>query len=41
MSVRIPKRINKLVPLPVRRYLRKGWAFSGRLNDLVVGRDRP
>ena len=40
MSVRITKRIKKLVPLSARRYLRKGWAFSGRLNDLIVGRDR-
>lgn len=40
MSVSLMKRMKKVVPLSARRYLRKGWAFSGRLNDLVMGRDR-
>jgi SAM-dependent methyltransferase len=34
------RRIKKMVPLPVRRYLRRGWLVAGSLNDLLTRRDR-
>jgi SAM-dependent methyltransferase len=34
------RRIKKMVPLPVRRYLRRGWLVAGSLNDMLMRRDR-